>query len=281
MAGFADILKRLKPTRFPKIPRKLIEWTLYTLLSLALAVGGTGVILWNVYQPEIQKLKEKDPEGFEEMRLAFKDLDWPKAWKEYQRLDRMTMNEVYRLRYEKWKIRWQEDPEFREKQLEDRANIHDDTQVRRLQGYQTRRQNLQSIRRRPQETLKELWDRATPWQKGLILWEGCVRYLRRESRELARRLVELPPPEYGPRPIGGRVVGVSPAERCDAMVRVADDPAAVEESLQRLKSEMNYFYFSRFMNELGLSRETLMTVGERAVKMAEALQPFQTGGGGL
>lgn len=81
-------------------------------LLLFLSVVGIGGWGWVTLSPQWETLQEKDPERFESMIASAKDFKLVGMVQLFQEIKQLTQQEVYRLRYERWKAKMQEDAEF-------------------------------------------------------------------------------------------------------------------------------------------------------------------------
>ncbi|NIW58217.1 MAG: hypothetical protein GWN24_03985 [Nitrospinaceae bacterium] len=236
------------------------------LLGLVLAAGATTV--WSLYAPQVKALKAKDPDRFAALVKQIRSFHFLEALRIHDELQEMTAEEVLLLRYRKLKEQWHEDPEFRfeawEGELQDRAR----TREKKKRQYREERTRIEKARtRRKEQTLEEAWKKAGAWTQGLLLREKCIQYLKQERRELRRRrnALELSRPAAL---TGKPVPSMQPVpDLCEDLVPLSHDPQAVRASVERLKNHLNYFYFVRLLDDLGLPRKEVFPFPSRLNRM--------------
>ena len=258
----------------PKRFKKYLEWSFYTFLFFLFLSSGAGFWLWNEYQPKLVELERKDPDRYLEMVEAAKGLELRQAFDHYQTIDRMTEWHVYTLRYSKWKKRWREDAEFKDAYLEARSDRYDRLREERRQEYTRRQERLKAVTVSAPEKRKKAWQAKSPWEKTILLQEGCLRYLEMERKAaLKRQRLDHPARDTGflsPE----RVVGSTPAEECDRLVTISHSEEIAEQSLANVQRSMNYYFFTVMSEELGLPETTRHDIDDRLAKMAHDFDAY-------
>ncbi|MFQ5483482.1 MAG: hypothetical protein ACE5ER_12085, partial [Nitrospinaceae bacterium] len=186
----------------------------------------------------------------------------------------MTPAQVYALKYEKWKASWEQDSKFREAALQERDAVHEQERLARNEGYAHRMNGLTVLRGSSPAARRAVWGQATPWQKNLILRDACTRSLARQVREETHSLNRRRHQEREAFGVGARALAPLPAEDCARWVMPGYSPASVDRSLLRLKKGMNYFYFVRMVEAVGLPREGLFTLQGRLARMTDSYEEF-------
>jgi hypothetical protein len=267
-------LEKLKSLKAPKLPPVLIRSLFYAALLLIFGGGGTGVILFSVYKPQIELLNDKDPDRYKKMTKAVKNLKLKKAYKLYRELDALSKEQVYELRYAKWKDRWEKDKEFRDQSLKSRFEENKALSEVREERYANRIAKVEH-EETGQAAIRETWKKASTWDRGLLLRYACVHYLHEERMDMKKRSnVEQPALRQPIRIHDGVVSGMSESARCEEWVEVSHDPESLKRSLQHLSAGMNYYYYSRLLEAVGLSSEQVFSAEDRATKMAGDFERF-------
>ncbi len=260
--------------KLPKNFKKYVEWSFYAFLFFLVVGSAGGFYLWKTYEPKMVELEGKDPDRFEEMVTAAKDVELPKALSLYKEIDAMTEWEVYLLRHEKWKKKWEEDPEFRDAHLESRSDRYDALKVSRLEKYDQKSQQLEILRTSSATGKKVAWQKKSPWEKGVLLKEACLRYRQLEQRySIDRRRMDQPA-RHESFVLEERSTGLSPAEECDLWIEIGHTPQHVERSLQKIRRAMNYYFFKRMSGDLGLPDEALPDLEKRLAKMTNDFEAY-------
>lgn len=259
---------------FPKKIKRYLELSLYAFLSLMVFSAGSAFWLWNEYQPKLAELEGKDPDRFQEMVLAAKGLELGQALDDFRAIDQMTDWDVYTLRYTKWKKRFEEDGEFRDKHLEARSDRYGRLKGERWDEYGRRQDRLKAVALNNPETKRKAWLAKSPWGKTVLLKEGCMRYLEMERKAaLKRQRLDHPAHDTGflsPE----RVVGTTPAEECDRLVTVSHSEEVAEQSLANVQRSMNYYFFTVMSEELGLPDSKRHDTDDRLAKMAHDFDAY-------
>ncbi|KMP11399.1 hypothetical protein UR09_02105 [Candidatus Nitromaritima sp. SCGC AAA799-A02] len=226
-------------------------------MLLFVALGYGAYYGWQQTRPVLDELREKDPEKFDLMVQKAKAVHIKEAKKLFDELDAMTQRDVVYLRYKKWQEKRKADKDFklsdleekleqREKAGEERKNKHE-LELRALAVRVDKKGKIQHVE----------WKKAEPWQKSIVLREKCIKYLkmeemdsrrRKNARELSRisSILERP-----------KKTSWSIPEYCMNAIPTTHSEEIVRRAVQRLRGEMNYYYYVRLLNEIGVPEETL------------------------
>lgn len=225
-------------------------------------VGVTaGVLYWLYVVPKADELKEKDPEKYAVLVDATSSLHFSRAKALYDELDAMTYEDVLTLRYRKWKAKRDENRKFRWEEWEKELELRKETEALKKAKYRELQKSLkQDLKHsRTGKALFVDWEEAGPWERGLLLREKCIKYLKLERQEERRRanvqqvarttrLLKMP-----------RGQAWNAAELCEQLVPIAHDPAVVTKALDNLKQSMNYFFFVQLLDEIGIPRKSVFS----------------------
>ncbi len=242
-------------------------------LLLVLAVAALGVYQWQ--RPALDQLRLKDPYRYQLMVNEVQLLHGFDAWRQYTELREISLAQVYRERYERWQRQWQTDGEFRQNVLRQKAEARQQLKKSQKKKYDHQMQELEQLSRKPDSLLLRVhWEQATPWQKSLILRDGCIRYLSRELEDYRQR-------RHVKRSLHGaaflaqpRISNASPGSLCREMVSLSHDEPSVHLALRKLRDGMNYYYFSRLLADVGIPDSELFTVSGKLEGMTRDFNGF-------
>lgn len=251
--------------------RKLMPHVMAVLLVLA--VAGLGIYQWQ--KPALDQLKLKDPYRYQLMVNEVQLLHWVDAWRQYVELQEISLARLYQERYQRWQMQWQTDGEFRQNVLRQKAEVHQQLKKSQKKKYDRQLQELEQFRKRPDAVLlKAHWEQATPWQKSLMLRDGCIRYLSRELEDYRQRR-RVKGSLHGVALLAqSRISNASPGSLCREMVSLSHDEPSVHRALRKLRKEMNYYYFSRLLADIGISDSELFTVSGKLKGMTRDFNGF-------
>jgi hypothetical protein len=226
---------------------------------LVVAVAGFGVYQWQ--QPVLLKLQEKDSYRYERMADEVSRLHWINAWNQYVELKEISLAELYREQYRRWKQQWATSKEFRQSVLRQKVEAREQIKKAQKKKYDQQQQELAQYRRKKDPALLRVhWEQATPWQKSLILRDRCVRYLNQELEDYRQRHHVKGSLHGVARLAQSRIANVSPGSLCRGMVSLSHDTPSVHRALGKLKKGMNYYYFVRLLEDIGIPDSELFTV---------------------
>jgi hypothetical protein len=240
-------------------------------ILFVVAAAGFGVYQWQ--KPSLQKLQEKDSYRYERMVDETVHLHWINAWNQYVALREIGPAELYRERYQRWKKQWQTNGEFRQSALRQKAEAREQVKKSQKEKYGQQEQELEQYRRKQDPAhLRVHWEQATPWQKSLILRDRCVRYLNQELEDYRQR-----------RHVKGSLHGAAllvqsrianPSRLCREMVSLSHDAPSIHRALGKLKKGMNYYYFVRLLDDIGIPDSELFTVTGKLEGMTRDFNGF-------
>lgn len=229
-------------------------------IILVLVLAGGGVLVWKKVTPVMAALKEKDPENFEAMLVHAKALDFKKAMKSYTKLDQMTYEQVLTVRYLAGKKKLQEDDDFRLTQREEEFEARDETWELKQEARQNEIQDLILLsEKKPRKALATNWSQSGSWEKGLLLREKCIKYLKMEkaAHRGKKKIHKLP--RIAPLLDKPRELSLTVPEICEEFVPISHNETQVVAALDTLKNKMGYFYFVQLLDEIGIPRQDVFS----------------------
>ena len=237
------------------------------------AAAGFGVYQWQL--PNLMKLQEKDPHRYEQMVDEASHLHWVHAWNQYVELKEISLAELNLERYRRWQQQWASSKEFRQNVLRQKGELRDQIKKSQKEKYDLQEQELAQYRRKQDPTLLRVhWEQATPWQKSLILRDRCVRYLNQELEDYRQRRHVKGSLHGAALLVQSRIANASPGSLCREMVSLSHDAPSVHRALGKLKTGMNYYYFARLLEDIGISDSELFTVTGKLEGMTRDFNGF-------
>ncbi|MGV7222706.1 MAG: hypothetical protein ACQ9MH_14405 [Nitrospinales bacterium] len=212
---------------------------LLVTLLLIIYSAGAGWWLWNTYGPSFEELKNKDPEQFSLIVAEIKNLNLIRAGNLAIELNRLTPNQVRLNRYKRLKQNILTDDNFRQEVKAVRKG-----EVERARVKQNKNHAVQ-IRDAELQTTSNVWNEMEPWKKGLVLRETCQEILSK-NRKL-------------------------PVDYCDQAIPIGQDEHYVTRALENLKLDLDYFDFSRLLNQAGIPSENAISHSGKLLKMTGSL----------
>lgn len=240
---------------------------------LVLVVVTAAVYEWQ--KPELRKLREKDAYRYERMVEEVSNLHWINAWNQYVALQEISPAELYEERYQRWKQQWVNSGEFRQSALRQKAEVREQAKKSQIEKYRFEQLELEQFRREQDPVLLRVhWEQASPWQKSLILRDRCVRYLNQELEDYRRRR-HVKGSLHGAALLAqSRIADTGPGQLCREMVSLSHDTPSVHRALGKLKKGMNYYYFVRLLEDIGISDFELFTVTRKLEGMTRDFNGF-------
>lgn len=237
------------------------------------AAAGFGVYQWQL--PNLMKLQEKDPHRYQQMVDEASHLHWVHAWNQYVELKEISLAELNLERYRRWQQQWASSKEFRQNVLRQKGELRDQIKKSQKEKYDLQEQELAQYRRKQDPTLLRVhWEQATPWQKSLILRDRCVRYLNQELEDYRQRRHVKGSLHGAALLVQSRIANASPGSLCREMVSLSHDAPSVHRALGKLKTGMNYYYFARLLEDIGISDSELFTVTGKLEGMTRDFNGF-------
>jgi hypothetical protein len=242
-------------------------------ILLVVAAAGFGVYQWQ--KPVLQKLQAKDSYRYERMVGEASHLHWINAWNQFVELKEIGRAELYREQYQRWKQQWATSGEFRQSALRQKAEILEHIKKSQKKKYDLQEQELAQYRRKQDPVLLRVhWEQATPWQKSLILRDRCVRYLNQELEDYRQRR-HVKGSLHGAALLAqSRIANASPGSLCRDMVPLSHDAPSVHRALGKLKEGMNFYYFSRLLDDIGIPDSELFTMSGKLQGMTRDFNGF-------
>ncbi len=251
--------------------RRLAPHVLSVLLVLV--VLAAAVYEWN--KPVLHQLRDKDPHRYDQMVDEVSGLHWINAWNQYETLKEISTAELYRERYQRWKQQWLTDPSFRQDVLRQKAEAQAEIKKSQRKKYSLEELELAQYHRKPDPALLRVhWEQATPWQKSLILRDRCVRYLNQELEDYRQRRRVKGSLHGAALRMQSRAGNASPGSLCREMVSLSHDLPSVHRALDKLKKGMNYYYFVRLLEDIGIPDSELFTITGKLEGMTRDFNGF-------
>jgi hypothetical protein len=242
-------------------------------VPLLFAVVAAAVYEWQ--KPILNQLQEKDAYRYQRMADEALNFHWINAWSQYVALKEISLTELYQERYHRWKHQWQTSGEFRQSALRQKAEAGEQIKKSQAQQYDRQKQELERYRKKQDPALLRVhWEQATPWQKSLILRDRCVRYLNQELEDHRKRR-HVKGSLHGAALLAQtRIANANPGSLCREMVPLSHDIPSVHRSLGKLKTGMNYYYFVRLLEDIGMPDSELFSVTGKLEGMTRDFNGF-------
>lgn len=241
--------------------------------GLVLVIAALGVYQWQ--KPHLHQLRAKDPYRYQLLVNEALRLHWINAWNQYGALKKIGLAQLHEERYQRWKRQWQTDREFRQKVLRRKAEARKQLKQSQKEKYDQQMQELDQYRKKEDPALLKVhWEQATPWQKSLILRDRCVRYLHQELDDHRRRRHVKESLHGAALLVQARISPARPGVLCREMISLNHDEPSVRRALLTLRDQMNYYYFSRLLEDIGIPDHELFTMSRKLDGMTRDFNGF-------
>ncbi len=253
----------------PKIQTETIKKVLkgIALCLLLLLVGGGATTAWN--WDVLMGMKDKDPHEFHSILEEGYRFHLAKAYKKFMILKDISYEQAYMNRYRRWKKKWAEDVDFRKQFSQEKMELRKVLKKVRTERYQDELKKITQSQQTVPDNLRVSWAQLAPWQKGLILREKCIHFLELEDKENKKTMQVKSLSSQDIVSINRKFFDSTPAEYCEGMVPIGLEEKYVDKALSSLKRGMNYYYFIRLLNEIGLKDSDLFTYPTKLERMTE------------
>ena len=208
-------------------------------LLIIITLVGAGGWFWNNYGQRMGEIKQKDPELFGMILDEARGFNLIEASRLLIDLDQMTLSQVRWNRYQRLKKKIQNDDNFRQEVKAIREGA-----VERARAEQNK-QHAAQISDVGLIHSGKSWNDLKPWQKGLVLRETCQQVLSGNKK--------------------------LPANYCDQAIPLGREDRFVTRALENLKLEMDYFDFTRLLNQAGIPEESAISKSGKLLKMTGSL----------
>lgn len=265
-------------TRFKfKLPK--IRFSVYLLERLiigsfyvSLLLIGFAVMSYFYLQPYFQTLKNKDAFRYQEAVGEFKSLHLIEAYRQFQALDEIDPKALYLERYERWQKQYKQDPKFRIEQERERKAVMEKAREARLEGHAKAIGNIRYTRQLTGLLAERLrWGQAEPWEKGLILREKCVHYLKQEQAERTNPANNRYQSGTADTFQDTHLDGLTPETFCTALIPLEDNRRAIGRAFQQLKEKLGYFQYLQLLGEIGMKESDVFSFTDKLERMTEDL----------
>lgn len=235
---------------------------------LVISLTGGGVFFGVKVAPVLAVLKGKDPEKYATMVAQAKSFDFEKTMQTYTELDRMTHEEVLTVRYNSWKKKKQQDPDFLQSHWDSEWEAREEEKALKREERQDQVMDLiqRSEKVRGSALLKD-WEKSGVWEKGLLLREKCVKYLKIEKKEnqTGKKIHKLPRIARLLNKAGEASWTIP--EICENWVPISHEEEQVTLALENLKNNIDYFFFVQLLDEIGVPRQDVFTLPTQLDRM--------------
>ncbi len=234
-----------------------------------LVLAGGGFYAWKqLVEPVAIELKAKDQVKFDLMMVEAASLvGFGEAQKLYDELQAMTPKDVLDVRYRKWKEINESDEEFSKTHLEGEQKSRRKVDSERKSTHNKKINTLISTHEKT-KIRANFWKNSKPQQKVMALREKCVKYLKMEEMDRRRRknvleisrvssILDRPNKVSCGKKTADICLAISLAEYCMDLVPATDKDKTVIQAIQRLKGKMNYFYYLKMLEEMGIPTKDL------------------------
>lgn len=252
--------------RIVKIQIRRVSNPSFRVLLVIPAAIALVAAVWYGSRPMLEELKIKDAHRYQLMMHEASRLHFIAAWQRWVELKEVRHDQVLRDRYHRLIQQWESDSAFRQERNKAEREARMRNRHRHSRDYQSLLSDL-SDTPWDRKMLRAHWESASAWEKGLLLREQCVRWLRQEIEDHknrrylkgASRLEALPSGSFS----------LAPSERCSGWIPMRGNRQAVPQALQALKEGMNYYYFIRLMAEVGLSGNDVFDFSGKLTRMTD------------
>ena len=242
-----------------RIPKPSFRFLLVIPVGVAVAAA-----IWYSSHPMLEELKTKDAHRYELMVHEASHFHFINAWNQWVELKEVSHDQVLLDRHHRLIRRWESDSAFRQEKnkAEEQARRRD-----RVWRAKDSKSLLGDLRAAPSDrkVRRAYWESASAWEKGLLLREQCVRWLHQEIEDHKNRRNLQGASRLGVLSAGASAF--APSEQCSEWVPVREDERAVPQAIQALKEGMNYYYFVRLLDEIGLAENEAFNFSRKLTGM--------------
>lgn len=226
-------------------------------------LAGVGFYAWKQIEPLAIELREKDQEKYNLMiKEGISLVGFGEAQKLYKELQAMTPKDVLGERYRKWKKMQETDEEFSKVYLEAEKKSREQVDSERKSTHNTKI-NILISNPEKKKIRANYWKNSTARQKVMALRENCVKYLKMEEIDRRRRInvlelsrvssiLDRPNRVSCDKKIADTCLIQSLIEYCTNIVPDTDKDKIVLQAVKQLKVEMDYFYYLKVLEEMGI-----------------------------
>ena len=187
----------------------------------------------------------------------------------FREIKQLTQEEVYRLSYDRWKTKMQEDQEYSLAYWDEQVLLREEALSAKKEEWDQKITNIDNSHEEGDHS-KEYWQNASPWEKALLLREKCIKYFSLEKQASRRGLQARQFSSVAILTSSPIEEGNSIPELCARLVPITHNPKSPELALDSLKNHMNYFYFSRLLKEIGIPSHEVFVFDSKLNRMTQA-----------
>ena len=241
-----------------------------SILGFMIYGGWLAYQKWESFKPILTKLEEKDPEKYEQMWEEATSFHISEAKKLYRELNEMKLADVIDLRYKKLLAKRNADKKFKEDSYEEELQIRIKARESRLADNLSKIEELKSLQqRKPVRIRSEQWKKKEPWQQSVILREKCIKFFKQELESQKSQIGELKTSKVST--LISRA-GQEPLEienLCEKLVFNSASEKDIQDSILNLKESMNFFYFTKLLDETGIPKNNVFNFNEKLNGMTQ------------
>jgi len=237
---------------------RITKKTVRAMVFVLVLAAGAG---WRWGLPWVAGLKEKSPESFESLKENIKTLHWLEAGRLAWRLHSLSAEEALALRYRSWKDQLAASPEFEARARENERLAREESGGQRGDAHRRALEGLAAGETAAAVRAPAL-GRREPWEFSVALRDQCRKQLELQWRARSES--------------GGKAAdaGASDAAgKCAFWVPLSDDERVVHRALFALRDKMDYSYYLRLLDALGVSSEEVLKFEERLRRMTGSFSP--------
>ncbi len=253
----------------PKIQMDTIKKVFKKIFQLffLLLIGTGASIAWN--WDILMEMQRKDSYEFNSILEEGYRFHLIKAYHKFMVLKDLSLEQAYMNRYRRWKKKWVSDAEFRKQFSQEKMELGKVLQKVRAERYDEELEKIYKSQQIIPDQIRGSWDQLAPWQRGLILREKCIHFIELEIKDDRRKMQVKSFSSQEIVSMNRKFLQYTPAEYCEGLVPIGLEEKYVEKALSSLKRGMNYYYFIRLLNEIGLKDSELFTYPSKLERMTE------------
>jgi hypothetical protein len=241
--------------------KKAIKRLIKLMILGGLVFGGWQANLrWEEFKPVLAKYEEMNPEKYAQMIDEAKSFHIKETQRLYKEIESMTREDVFTLRYEKWRKKRKSDKEFHEKYYDDELLNRIEVRKTLLKDYQSRSDEIQGLNeRQPVKERFEKWKKTALWKQRLILHEKCVKYVKIEieDKEVSRRDLEVSRVSTLMAQLSNEPLPVELL--CNDLVPIAKFPQNIQDAVLRLKETLIFNNYIQLLEEVGIPKREIIS----------------------
>lgn len=261
-----DLIK-LKFSGF-RISIRLIERIIIGSFYVACVALGAIFVTWYYFQPYLHELKEKDAVRYKQISKDLTNFHWINAYLEARELEAISMEELYREKYNRFQKQFTEDKKFRKNILKKRKEELAEFRTTRLDQHKDQIHDIRYSKQLSGFLAQRIrWGLVSPWERGLILRDKCKHFVEEEKENWLKKFQEGLSVQPSGSFEGTHLHGLTAAEFCESLIPLRHEEKFVQRALQKMKNHLSYFQFLRLLQEIGVKEEEVFDLPSRLNRM--------------